>query len=368
MAGINGEDPDTLFLKFNIYDNMCNLKREDGVPIRDFIHEFETKYFKFREEGIWMPDYIAGFMLLSSCMLPEEKIFLVMSAIYSEVNYDSMKTTIMTVFSQEMDTDDVSSSEDESVMESEIRVEPLNELDDGEESDGDQSRKRLRMDTSLSTSEGIPNKRKRRIRLERRTPTCLWCDSTYRWCWECKCGNKYECDKESMRPLILNRKLRYKSFRDSEKIHFAFMCCEGNQLNDNDRKDMMHEFRGCAILDSGCPTNVCGQEWLDSFMEDMRDEECLQVKIKFCNQKFIFGNGKTVVSKKRVTVPCWIGEMRERVCINVVDYNIPLLLSRKAMKAAGMVLDFREDELLTESGIIKLRISRSGHYALPVQM
>ena len=123
MAGINGEDPDTLFLKFNIYDNMCNLKREDGVPIRDFIHEFETKYFKLRE--------------------------------------------------------------------------------------------------------------------------------------------------------------------------------------------------------------------------DMRDEECLQVKIKFCNQKFIFGNGKTVVSKKRVTVPCWIGEMRERVCIKVVVYNIPLLLNRKAMKEAGMVLDFR---------------------------
>ena len=101
-------------------------------------------------------------------------------------------------------------------------------------------------------------------------------------------------------------------------------------------------------------------------MKDMSDEERLQVKVQSSNQKFIFGDGKIVVSKKRATIPCWMGERRDRVSMEVVDCNIPLLLSWKEMKEKGMVLNFREDELLIGKRITKLGMSRSGHYALPI--
>ena len=191
MAGnINSEDPDTLFFKYNVYERLCNLKRGKGVPIRDLIDEFEIKYLKIREQGIWVPDYIAGFMLLSACMLPEEKIFTVMSVIWGDVGYDSMKTAILSVFSQGIDTDDSSSSEEEVEMESELQMEPMREIENGEDTnegqrqkrlrlnasgeeiDGGQKEKRLKLDESLSIPEEIPNKKKEKVRLDGRTSTC----------------------------------------------------------------------------------------------------------------------------------------------------------------------------------------------------
>ena len=124
MAGrFNNEDPDILFFKYNIYESGCNLKREEGVPIRDLIDEFDIKYLKIKEAGIWLPDDIAAFMLLSACRLPEGKIFMVMSAIWGDVDYHSMKAAILTVLSQEIDTDDISSSEEEFEREQEIQME-----------------------------------------------------------------------------------------------------------------------------------------------------------------------------------------------------------------------------------------------------
>ena len=386
MAG-NSEDPETLFFKYNLYENACNLKRGEEIPIKDLIHEFENNHLKLKEEGIWGPDYIAGFMLLSSCRLPEEKIFMVMSAIYSEVNYDSMKTAILTVLSQEIDTDDTSSSEEESVCSSrnwmndykennQVRKTNWEELEmelevhEDEETDGGQKQKRLRLDTSLNISEGMSNKKKKRVRLNRRTSICLWCDAPYRWCWKCKCRNREERNQESMRPLIFNRKMKFPSLRKTSEIQFMlFASCESDDvnLNDlNDQQELIQELRGCAILDSGCPITVCGQAWLDRFRGDMSDEECLQVKIELSNQKFMFGDRRIVVSKKRITVPCWIGEMRDSVCMEVVDCNIPLILGKKEMKEKEMVVDFGKGELIIGNRIIKLGISRSGHYALPI--
>ena len=144
-----------------------------------------------------------------------------------------------------------------------------------------------------------------------------------------------------------------------------FMGSKNDHVNLNDQ-DPMQELRGWAILDTGCPITVCGQEWLDSFMKDMSDEEGLQVKVESSNQRFIFGDGKIVLSKKRTTILCWMGQIRGRVCMEVVDCNIPLLLSWKEMKKKGMVLDFGVDELRIGNKITKLGISRSGHYALPI--
>ena len=49
-----------------------------------------------------------------------------------------------------------------------------------------------------------------------------------------------------------------------------------------------------------------------------------------------------------------------------VDGNILLLLSRKEMKSIGMVLDFRKDEATVHDRILKLKVTKTGHYALPI--
>ena len=77
-----------------------------------------------------------------------------------------------------------------------------------------------------------------------------------------------------------------------------------------------------------------------------------------------------VVSKRRVTIPCWMGGEQGVVSTDVVDCNIPLLLSRKSMKLAGMILDFPNDKVTVgkKKRDIKLKTTKSGHYALPLSL
>lgn len=45
---------------------------------------------------------------------------------------------------------------------------------------------------------------------------------------------------------------------------------------------------------------------------------------------------------------------------DIVQNDLPLLLSHKSMKTAGMVLDFKNDWFLGKS--LKLRTATSGHF------
>ena len=86
------------------------------------------------------------------------------------------------------------------------------------------------------------------------------------------------------------------------------------------------------------------------------------------SSSYTFGDGVTVSSLKRVILPCFIGEMRANVTTDVVDCNIPLLMSKRSMKKARMCLDFESDTVKISDKVIQLRSSMSGHYLLPISL
>ena len=51
---------------------------------------------------------------------------------------------------------------------------------------------------------------------------------------------------------------------------------------------------------------------------------------------------------------------------DTIKSNIPLLLTRKSMKNADMALDFKNDNAMVFGEPIKLRNTKSGHYAIPI--
>ena len=55
-----------------------------------------------------------------------------------------------------------------------------------------------------------------------------------------------------------------------------------------------------------------------------------------------------------------------KVTTDVVEPNIPLLLSRNSMKKASMVLDFLSDSAIIFRNQINLNITVSGHYTIPI--
>jgi len=60
--------------------------------------------------------------------------------------------------------------------------------------------------------------------------------------------------------------------------------------------------------------------------------------------------------------------MRATICTDVVNCNIPLLMSKCSMKKAKMCLVFANDTVKICGKIIHLKSTSSGHYVLPLSL
>ena len=90
------------------------------------------------------------------------------------------------------------------------------------------------------------------------------------------------------------------------------------------------------------------------------------VKEEVSNAAFTFGDGSSCGSMKKVSLPCHIKNIAAKVTVDVVKQNIPLLLSKQAMKKSKMCLNFTDDSVTLLDQKLFLRSSSSGHYLLPL--
>ena len=61
-----------------------------------------------------------------------------------------------------------------------------------------------------------------------------------------------------------------------------------------------------------------------------------------------------------------MGGVRVDINADIVDAEIPLLLSKAAMKKAGTSLDFKNDIIWIFGRKMKLETTSSGHYYVPI--
>ena len=81
---------------------------------------------------------------------------------------------------------------------------------------------------------------------------------------------------------------------------------------------------------------------------------------------FKFGGGTRLKSNGEYEIPiCMVGK-QVRVKTDVVDSDIPLLLSRSAMKKAGVKMDSENDTAVIMGKEVALNITSSGHYCIPI--
>ena len=113
---------------------------------------------------------------------------------------------------------------------------------------------------------------------------------------------------------------------------------------------------------------LCGEKWMENFIERLSDEERERMKIEPSEQSFTFGDGVSVPSLRRVTMPCWMGGIPGEISTDVIDRDIPLLLSKKSMKRNKMKIDLETDEVIVNKRSIKLKVTKTYHYALPIRL
>ena len=153
---------------------------------------------------------------------------------------------------------------------------------------------------------------------------------------------------------------------NEEKVNF-FVGCTNNKTS-NSMKQLVYESQGHAVLDSGCATNVCGENWLLDYINKLGDGNKEEIKSTSSKRLFAFGGGQTIPSKGKYQIPIWIAGVKAKLETEVVVCDIPLLLSRETMELQNFVLNFGNRTVFWNGKTINLLLTSTGHYGLPIHI
>ena len=81
---------------------------------------------------------------------------------------------------------------------------------------------------------------------------------------------------------------------------------------------------------------------------------------------FKFGDGVEKKSKYQVQIPAIIGKKEKLIVVDIVECNIPLLISKPTMIQLEMTIDFINSKATALGQRIKLETTMSGHYCIPI--
>ena len=121
-----------------------------------------------------------------------------------------------------------------------------------------------------------------------------------------------------------------------------------------------------TIIDSGCTKPVRDQVWLDCYLQSLSNEDQQSVRKEKSETSFRFGNGKVFKSIKHVILPRCIASKNVLLSTEVIENDIPLLLSKEAMKKTKTYIDFSEDKIIIFDEEALVKFSTSGHYCIKV--
>ena len=331
---------DKIFLKdkklaaYEAYEKFENFKRTPNMSIRDFINEFERLYSKVKEFKSEMSSDILAYRLLKSANLSIANEQLAKATVV-ELEYEKMKAQHRKIFGD-------SGSAGES-PEGNIKLEPVFEVTDevhdtffesnfyGQNNSQQYSRgKTFQGRTRGSGNRGFYSRPGRGGNTNYRTtnarrgrnPTnnkgqitrCSVCDSINHWAVNCPdaiyYGESVGAENE-------------KDYDDNHEVTLY----QSNMVTDEQMKTFVAESFNSAILDSGATTSVAGRLWYRCYVDALPVQYASNIRKTKSTNSFKFGSGKVYPSLCKVTIPAQIGSRKVDIELDVVEAEIPLLLS-----------------------------------------
>ena len=151
----------------------------------------------------------------------------------------------------------------------------------------------------------------------------------------------------------------------NEKTVMFQSACEDVFNVDNDYRDtvsLVSETFNKALIDTGATNNVCGDVWLNTFLETVPDnlkDKCIAIHKSMA---FRFGDGRSVQSVKCMRLPMQLCNQNVLLDVFVVPGELPFLFSRQCMKDLGVTLDIENDKIIMDGVTQDLHVTASGHY------
>ena len=132
-------------------------------------------------------------------------------------------------------------------------------------------------------------------------------------------------------------------------------------------KNLESETWNAAVLDSGATNTVASKIWFNCYINSSNSEEKSKIQHHIGTNVYRFGNGKLVQAVENKDLPIVTGGEHVMLNTDIVPSDIPLLLSRKSMKRAGMTIDFKNDQAVAFPQKIRLINTKSGHSTIPIR-
>ena len=127
-------------------------------------------------------------------------------------------------------------------------------------------------------------------------------------------------------------------------------------------KGLIAESFNAAVLDSAASKTVCGRIWFQVFCESLPHG----IPTQPCSASYKFGASNPVVANHSAIIPAVLGRKAIHISTDIVDVDVPFLLSRAAMKKLNMIINFGTDSVSFLGTTYPLTVTSSGHYTIPL--
>ena len=378
------EEMDKMFLDnveketYTAYHNFRSLQRLENQSMTDFFIEFDKKARHLRDYNMELPTGVLAYELLNGARVSEQKADICRTTC-SPWTYDNMKMRLKSVVDthvKDSQQESIVKVKEESAFFGQEEYDPnYNEADEYGYEDTFYSTRgqgRYRGNTGYRRS------------YNRNSYNGYRGNGNYgqRWGTRPQRGARYQNynNQRSTNPMDSNGNVMQCS-NCCSIYHFVRRCPEGkfqsskenitlfqntSEYNQSDMGFFTYSNFGLAVLDSGCNTTVCGKSWLKSYLDTLDEEKQQKVKYDSNSVSFRFGDNTPTLSEKRVIFPAVVCNKDVNIAAQIVNDEIPLLISKKTMKDAKMKIDFSEDTVEAFGTKRELIITPTGHCSIPL--
>ncbi|XP_063726781.1 uncharacterized protein LOC134854457 [Symsagittifera roscoffensis] len=345
---------ETVDQSYEMYTAFESISRSSASVI-EHIADFERAYTKMKRFKMELPDSILACKLLHSCNLTSNERQLVLSA-SNELNFDTMKKSLRRIFSGSSSSTSGVQLKDEPAF---VANEELNE-ESALISDRFQRRGRFRGrgQASYSFLRGVQKKGRNPVDKEGRVTTCTECGSRNHWFRNCP--DRDSGKSVASMPAIASSTVPSSCDSGTDtQVYLTFASNCGK---------LLRECYESAILDSGCTTTVAGDQWVKQYVSKLSKTQSDTVVYNKTGCRIVFGDGACQNAKYKAFLPAKFGSLSCFVSCDVIDGELPLLLSVKSMESAKFVLNFDGKFVAIQESDEKLDLKRTstGHLLLNI--
>ena len=149
-------------------------------------------------------------------------------------------------------------------------------------------------------------------------------------------------------------------YKDEDTIEKVFFTTNKDELS-----KFTAESINCAALDSCCTSSVSGEKWMEIFLSSVPSELKEHIQGPYKSRKtFQFGNQGILPTQKAYTIPIVVAGNKHLIEVDVINSDIPLLMSKGHMKQLGITLNMANDTASINGQPIRVDTTSAGHFIL----